>query len=127
MFVRWQRREQRQKHPGLRAETHLAAILIESVRVDGNSRQRHIAYLSGITEEKIVGSIGARSRFWRQVDERLQGLPTPLTDLERSRIVSALADKVPRPTKEECQRSAREFQAKFARPQDLSRRRRRDG
>jgi hypothetical protein len=123
MFVRWQRREQKQKRPGLRAETHLAAILIESVHVDGKWRQRHIAYLSGITEEKIIESIGARSHFWRQVDERLQGLPTPLTDLERSRIVTALADKVPRPTKEECQRSAREFQTKFATPSHLSRRR----
>ena len=105
MFVRWRRREKKYN-----SDTHLAAILVESVHVDGRPRQRHIAYLSGITE-RDAQSIGARNRFWGEVDKRLHGLSNRLTTQERERIVSALAVRVRRPTSVETERSEREFPA----------------
>ena len=102
MFVRWRRREKNN------SDTHLAAILVESVHVDGRPRQRHIAYLSGITEDNVQ-SVRACNRFWGKVDKRLHGLS--LTAQEHERIVYALAVKVRRPTSVETERSERGFPA----------------
>jgi hypothetical protein len=35
-------------------DVHWAAIIVESVRVDGKPTQRHVAYLGGITESAIA-------------------------------------------------------------------------
>ena len=52
MFVRWQKRKRKSRAFGGgrdRADTHWAAILAESTRVDGKPTQQHVAYLGGIT------------------------------------------------------------------------------
>ena len=55
MFVRWQTRTRRARAFGRdpNTDTHWAAILAESSRIDGKPTQRHIAYLGGITESAI--------------------------------------------------------------------------
>ena len=56
MFVRWQKRKRKSRAFGGgrdRADTHWAAILAESTRVDGKPTQQHVAYLGGITDSAI--------------------------------------------------------------------------
>jgi hypothetical protein len=55
MFVRWQMRTRRSRAFGRdpRTNTHWAAILAESQRIDGKPTQRHVAYLGGITDPAI--------------------------------------------------------------------------
>jgi hypothetical protein len=138
MFVRWQKRKNQYSDPARMrykpsptrmryihnlADTHLAAILIESVRIDGKPRQRHIAYLAGINEKAIVEFVGARVRFWREVDAVLHRLSNRLTAAERERIVAAVAAKVPRPTPAEAEQSERELAESFVRLKELASRR----
>jgi hypothetical protein len=123
MFVRWQKRtNQYCDRPGFAcdADTHLAASLIESVRIDGKPRQRHVAYLAGISE-KGVEHVGRRLRFWREVDERLHDLSNRLTAAERKRITAIVAARVPRPSEAEAVRCDREFAESIARIRSLLR------
>jgi hypothetical protein len=54
MYVQWQSRKfNKNTRWRKRGDVHWRAILIENVRVDGKSTQRHIAYLGGITERNI--------------------------------------------------------------------------
>ena len=56
MFVRWQKRKRKSRAFGGgrdRADTHWAAILAESARVNGKPTQQHVAYLGGITDSAI--------------------------------------------------------------------------
>jgi hypothetical protein len=57
MFVRWQQYHSKALDPWLsdrRDESALLkAILVESVRVNGKPRQRHIAFLGSIAIDKI--------------------------------------------------------------------------
>ena len=55
MFIRWQKRIKGLAWPwGWRGtDTHWAAILVESLRIDGKPTQKHIAYLGGIIESAI--------------------------------------------------------------------------
>src|SRR6516165_10316892 len=92
MFVRWQSRKRR--HPAFggpgkqirggddwaytrpgtsEQDKHWAAILVERVRVEGRSTQRHVAYLGGVTDSAI--EIAAqRMFFWDDVKQRLDRL-----------------------------------------------------
>ena len=56
MFIKWHRRPLKRVKIWLSEteDTHWAAILVESHRVDGKPRQRHIAYLGGINETSLV-------------------------------------------------------------------------
>jgi hypothetical protein len=95
MFVRWQlyhsqalnhrHREQNDKR------ARLKAILVESVRVDGKPRQRHIVFLGSISIDQI-GKPGGR--FWYDVTRRLNGLGKRVTPADRKRIGRAIAKKV---------------------------------
>jgi hypothetical protein len=81
----------------LQQDVHWSATIIESIRVGGKPRQRHVAYLGGITESAI--DIGAqRAWFWVDVLQRLDSLANRVSNDDRERIETAVGKKVPRPT-----------------------------
>ena len=97
MFVRWQHRVRLYVGPsGVRWK----ASLIESVRVDGKPRQRHIALLGSFLDRS---DFGARSRvwFWDNMNVRLNRLGNRVSPQDRKNIEDAIAWKVERPTPEE--------------------------
>ena len=100
MFVRWQTRTRRARAFGRdpNTDTHWAAILAESSRVDGKPTQRHIAYLGGITESAIELP-AQRAFFWREVAQQLDQLAVSKDD--RARIEAAVEAKVSRLTRQE--------------------------
>src|SRR6476469_1909996 len=101
MFVRWQKRTRRSRALGRdprRTDTHGAAILAESSRVDGKPTQRHIAYLGGITESAIELP-AQRAFFWKEVTQQLDELAVSKDD--RARIEAAVEAKVPRLSRRE--------------------------
>lgn len=93
MFVRWQLYRSQARNRYVREandkDARLKAILVESVRVDGKPRQRHIAFLGSVL---IDGS--DRRRFWYDVTTKLNRLSNRVSPLERSRIGDAIAKKV---------------------------------
>jgi hypothetical protein len=95
MFIRW--RTHRSKGSAYRGKTtRIRAILIESVSVDGKSRQRHIAVIASFVAETL--DVEARRDFWRAAHERLS---IYVNDGERGRIEATLARRVPPPTAED--------------------------
>ena len=82
MFVRWhcKRNDERAR---------FSAVLVESVRVDGKPRQKHIAFL-GSTTVDAKDHLG----FWCQVTERLDQLSNRLTPQDRKQIVAAIAKRL---------------------------------
>ncbi len=82
-----------------REEWLRSAVLVESVRINGQPRQRTVRYLGSIRECHLdlegQYSIFHRGYFWRSVDANLETLD--ISDLERARIVATLEDVVPRP------------------------------
>ena len=131
MFVRWQSRKRR--HPAFggpgkqirggddwaytrpgtsEQDKHWAAILVERVRVEGRSTQRHVAYLGGVTDSAI--EIAAqRMFFWDDVKQRLDRLSNRITAEDRKRIEAAIAAKVPPLTKKQREQCIRERQKIF--------------
>jgi hypothetical protein len=110
MFVRWKRRERVSRKWGRVRRTGkflLSAVLVCSERQDGKPRQKVLAYLGSIIEERIQTS-GGRSGFWKGVDSRLASLN--LDPAQRQRVEDALHSVVPRLTPEE-ERERREFLA----------------
>ena len=97
MFVRWQKRTRRSRAFGRdpRTDTHWAAILAESQRIDGKPMQRHVAYLGGITDSAIELP-AQRAFFWQEVAQQLDQLALPKDD--RAAIEAAVEAKVPRLT-----------------------------
>ena len=81
-----------------RTDTHWAAILAESQRIDGKPTQRHIAYLGGITESAIELP-AQRAFFWKEVKQQLDELEVSKDD--RARIEAAVEAKVPRLSRRE--------------------------
>jgi hypothetical protein len=118
MYLRWQARKRvNPKYwTGKRDEwiddVHWAAIVVESVRVDGKPTQRHIAYLSGITESAIA-IVHQRYYFWQDIDDRLTRLSNRIGNDDRCRIQEALAKKVPRPSEADAEQ-VRSDRAKWA-------------
>jgi len=103
MFVRWQKRKRKSRAfgGGRRApDTHWAAILAESVRVDGEPTQQHVAYLGGITDSAI--EIAAqRAFFWQKATEQLDRLANRISKDDRARIEDLIEKRVPRLTRKE--------------------------
>lgn len=122
MFIRWQKRKRRIPAYGSwgkqvadvesswgfvyvrpntsKQDIHWRAILVEAVRTDSKPSQRHIAYLGGITDSAI--EIAAqRAHFWANVSEKLDHLANRVSSEDRTRIEQAIAEKVPRLTREE--------------------------
>jgi hypothetical protein len=93
MFVRWQLYrsqalfEWHRKHNDKRAR--LKAVLVESERVEGRPRQRHVAFLGSTT-------IDAKDHldFWCQVTKRLDRLDNRLTPQDREQVIAAIAKRL---------------------------------
>jgi hypothetical protein len=98
MYVRWQPRKLKRPQYGWpRQDVAWRAIIVESVRVDGKPRQRHVAYLTTFTES-MTAIAGKRGWFWNQVTERLDSLGKRISADDRDRIETAIEAKVPRLT-----------------------------
>ena len=90
MYIQWQRRSVRRT-----GETTLRAVLVQSVRHQGQPRQRCVCYLGAI-RVRYQQAPAHRQRFWARVDQRLA--PLGLDPATRARLETALAWQVARPT-----------------------------
>ena len=72
----------------------MSAILVESVRIDGKPRQRHIACLASIRE---IDAFKAQCKFWETVTCKLNSLHNRVTAEERQRIEAQIAERVRKP------------------------------
>jgi hypothetical protein len=91
-FVRWQRRKR------LRGDVRWDSVLVESVRVDGQPRQKVIGCIAGFREadfDKRNGAGGAvvARAFWRRASARLRVFK--LTKAQHAAAMATLAAKVP--------------------------------
>jgi hypothetical protein len=102
VFVRWQWYGDRRRKSGRHwwrvqaADAH--AVLVESYRVDGKPRQRHVAYLGSVHSDLDVHD---RAWFWHRMNAKLDALSNRIPAAERPKIEAALAAKVPPVTAEE--------------------------
>jgi hypothetical protein len=96
MYVKWEHRWGRRG---------TAAVLVESARVDGKPRQRHIAYLATYTnslyslkegEHHDEHNVHRRAWFWHDIMQRLASLD--LSAEQRSHITTLVAKRLPKPT-----------------------------
>ena len=71
MYVRWQRKKRVDRYKWGHL---LCAVLVESHRVDGEPRQKTVAYLGGIRESFIDERENEHRAFWRHADKRLDEL-----------------------------------------------------
>ncbi len=100
MFVRWKKRRSTDRafwHAKHGSVTHYA-VLVESVRVDGQPRQRFVAHLTSYNEGDNRNAEMKPVDFWRQAEHRLNGLNLD-GDL-RARVEAKLAERMPRPAPE---------------------------
>ena len=71
MYVRWQQYRSRARNPWQREcndrRARLKAILVESVRVDGKPRQKHIAFLGSLEVSAVDDAGSGHAHFWRDV------------------------------------------------------------
>ena len=108
MFIRWQSRKRNiyYSHWGRKADpygdVHWNAVLVESLRIDGEPRQKHIANLCGFTEHQVKGPY-QQVYVWEHAIEVLDRLNNQITPEERRQFETALADRIGRrkPTKRE--------------------------
>jgi hypothetical protein len=106
MFVRWQTyksvdridhyRERKDAHPRIKA------ILVESVRVGGKPRQRHVAFLGSMSLWQSDHHLAKMNRdtvirFWRRVRGRLDKLHNRITADDRKKILADIAKKIGKP------------------------------
>jgi len=98
MYVRWQSYKRRSKHweGAPRWVLHWRAILVESRRIDGKPRQRHVAYLGGFIRYDLRRT-SSRVRLWERIERRLDKLGNRVSPDDRKRIVAALARKAGEP------------------------------
>jgi hypothetical protein len=97
VFIRlqWRNTSLTKRDPKMR----LGAILVESARIGGKPRQRHVAYLGNIEETKL-GDVRSRCRFWESVVTKLDKL-NQVTPIDRERIEQAIRQRVRCPTREQ--------------------------
>ena len=120
MFVRWQNSKSIAKRkwrtpPG--TINRVRAVLVESVRVGGKPRQKCIAFIASyVPEDRRSHHHQGKPQcgFWREVNECLDRLGNRITPADRAKIESAIADRVPRPSREDQERSERERAAFLA-------------
>jgi hypothetical protein len=110
MFVRWQTYCSQALIPWRcpkTERTRLRAVLVESVRVHGKPRQKHIAFLGSIaSDDSIDGTAG--KVFWGAVTQKLERLGNRVSPEERERILASIAAKVGgRPTDAELEKFER--------------------
>jgi hypothetical protein len=112
MFIRWQHRKKTRPMFMGRGRTHdggdvrWTAILVESVRVDGKPRQKHIAYLESYFESDI-DIVGEHCEFWDKISAHLDRLNNRISAGDRKKIEADIARKIRRPTKRECEADKR--------------------
>ena len=88
MFVRWQTyRSQARRWNTERAL--LKAILVESIRVEGKPRQKHIAFLGSMSVDR-----SDMRRFWHEVTARFDQLGNRVGPDERARLLASIAERV---------------------------------
>jgi hypothetical protein len=83
-----------------REDVRWSAILVESVRIGGKPRQRHIAYLLSFVESELP-SVYRRVYLWDDFAERLDRLGNRVSVEDRKRIEAAIAAKIKRPNEAE--------------------------
>ena len=91
VFVRWQRKQRVDRY---NRGPLLCAVLVKSRRVDGEPRQRTVAYLGGIRESFIDEREKEHRAFWRHADERLDELA--LDPEARAKVEAAIDSRVRR-------------------------------
>ena len=95
MFIRWQKyRSVALWHRGKPPITRVKAILVETVRIDGKPRQKHVAFIASYEANKL-DQISTRSTFWRDARQRLDQIGNQTTPADRSKVEAALAQRVP--------------------------------
>ena len=95
MFIRWQKyRSVALWHRGKPPIKRVKAILVETVRIDGKPRQKHVAFIASYEANKL-DQISTRSTFWRHARQRLDQIGNQITPADRSKIEAALAQRVP--------------------------------
>ena len=93
MFVRWYEYKSKAQSRRLRVsrkkhgQHRLRASLIKAVRINGEPRQRHLAYLGSVQADRRD-----LPRFWYNVIRKLDRCR--LSPEERKRITTAIAKKV---------------------------------
>jgi len=117
MYIRWQSRKRREPQFGRlgkllyrrgwddyayaregtsQQDIHWRAILVETTRVDGKPKQRHIAYLAGFTDSAVA--IPQQQRYlWGRIHERLDRLGNQLSPADRRHIEALLIKKIGKP------------------------------
>ena len=87
MFIRWQSRQRKRAEFGdSKNDTHWRAVLVESARIGGKPRHRHIAYLIGFTES--AAAIPAQRRLiWEHIELRLKDLGKRIPAKDRGAIM----------------------------------------
>jgi hypothetical protein len=97
MFIRWQKyRSVAKWHQGEPPIKRVKAVLVESARIDGKPRLKHIAFIESY-EEGGLDQISTRSNFWRRARKRLKQLK--LTAQQRREVEAMLAKRVKPTTK----------------------------
>jgi hypothetical protein len=97
MFVRWQTYPSQAlnfwhaKHNDKRAR--LKAVVVESVRVDGKPRQKHVAFLGNIRSDDAIDGIAGK-RFWGYVISKFKRLGNRVGPEDYERIIASIAAKV---------------------------------
>jgi hypothetical protein len=132
MYVRWQTYRSKALNLRLREcndrRMRLRAVLVDSVRVDGKPRQKHVAYLGSIQLDDpgmITGdsdharfwrrmSAVGKARFWLNVTRRLEYLGNRIDPRGHDRILAFIAEKVAPPTAAELEQFERERDALLA-------------
>jgi transposase len=112
MHVRWQAYRSQARAlivPGaMPVVERLKAVPVESIRVDGKPRQKHIAFVGSIASGDAIGGTAGK-RFWRDVISKLKRLGHRVAPEEYECIVAAVAAKVGgRPTEAELKQFERE-------------------
>lgn len=101
MYVRWQWRSDRKRKITRHYWKDIAdqyASLVESVRVDGKPKQRHIAYLGSVHRDATVHE---RSWWWHRMNAKLDRLENRISPDDRKGVEAALARKMPPVTPDE--------------------------
>jgi hypothetical protein len=102
MYVRWRRLGGRRRvercYWNIPIVAH--ALVVESVSVNGKSRQRHIAYLGGFHHHSAQ-DVSYRAWWWHRMSAKLDALGKRIPPDQRPRIEAMLAEKVRPVTAEE--------------------------
>jgi hypothetical protein len=123
MFVRWQSYKSiaswNRRKPVIK---RCKAILVESIRVNGQPRQQHIAFIASYSPADLARpdsdwNLWTRRCFWKHARRRLNELSKQkqITPQQRKKIEADLARRVRPTTKQQDQSLEREFAEGWAR------------